>query len=244
MLPLTASELLKVWEEGNGKLAYERALLLLSAACPEQSPDELAKLSIGRRDAILLKVREQTFGPKLNCVTSCPACGDRLELDINISDILTPFPELQDDNLHLTLDDYQVDFRIPCTVDLREASCCRDKGRMRTVLSQRCICCARHHNKEIEADELPVHVVEAVAAQVAAHDPQADMQLSLSCPSCNHCWRALFDIVSFFWKEIHVRALQILKEVYILASKYGWRETDILAMSPMRRLIYLEMGGI
>jgi hypothetical protein len=33
----------------------------------------------------------------------------------------------------------------------------------------------------------------------------------------------------------------VLREVHILASAYGWREDDILAMSPARRRIYLEM---
>ncbi len=50
-----------------------------------------------------------------------------------------------------------------------------------------------------------------------------------------------FDIVSFLWNELNAWAIRTLREVHILASAYGWSETDILAMSPWRRQFYLEV---
>ena len=76
---------------------------------------------------------------------------------------------------------------------------------------------------------------------MAQADPQADVQLALSCPACSHQWQSVFDIVSFFWSEMNAWAYRILREVHILASAYGWREADILAMSPYRRQLYLKM---
>ena len=38
-------------------------------------------------------------------------------------------------------------------------------------------------------------------------------------------------------------ALRTLAEVHRLASAYGWREQDILALSPARRQLYLGMVG-
>ncbi len=46
-------------------LPFERALAILSAASPESSPAALARLSIGRRDANLLQLREWAFGSEL-----------------------------------------------------------------------------------------------------------------------------------------------------------------------------------
>ena len=54
-------------------------------------------------------------------------------------------------------------------------------------------------------------------------------------------WRAVFDIVTFFWSEIEAWACRILREVHILASAYGWCERDILALTSARRQFYLEM---
>src|ERR1019366_2327941 len=52
----------EVWEWGNSQPPVQRALVLLAAAHPESSPDALANLSIGRRDARLIALRELTFG--------------------------------------------------------------------------------------------------------------------------------------------------------------------------------------
>ena len=78
---------------------------------------------------------------------------------------------------------------------------------------------------------------------MAEVDPQADVQMDLTCPACGHQWQALFDIESFFWREISAWANRILREVHALASAYGWRESDILSMSTWRRQTYLNLIG-
>ena len=47
------------------------------------------------------------------------------------------------------------------------------------------------------------------------------------------------------WGEryrVTARAGALLHEVHRLASAYGWSETDVLAMSAMRRGVYLELA--
>ena len=77
--------------------------------------------------------------------------------------------------------------------------------------------------------------------QMAEVDPQANLQLDLSCPACGHRWQVLFDIGSFFWSELNAWAQRLLAEVHVLASAYGWREADILNLSPSRRQFYLGL---
>jgi hypothetical protein len=244
MRPLSESELLTVWEQGQNEPPYGRALLLLSAACPEQSPDELARISIGGRDACLLTLREWTFGSRLTAVITCPACGERLEVTVPVGDVRTAAPDPAREEFNLEMDGYRVDFRLPSTIDLREADSSGGGERMRTALIRRCILKARRRDEEVDTDQLPIPVVEAVVARMAEQDPQADMHLALTCPGCSHRWHALFDITSFFWSEIQAWALCILREVHVLASAYGWREADILAMSPLRRQSYLSMVAV
>ena len=83
--------------------------------------------------------------------------------------------------------------------------------------------------------------MDRVAEAMAQVDSQADVQLDLVCPSCGHQWQATFDIVSFFWSEINAWAYRVLHEVHTLASAYGWREADILALDPGRRQFYLQL---
>jgi hypothetical protein len=73
------------------------------------------------------------------------------------------------------------------------------------------------------------------------HDPGADVRIGLSCPACQHGWTLGFDIVSFIWGEIEDWAQRLLADVHVLAQAYGWSERDILALSPTRRQLYLEM---
>ena len=87
MRALSAAELLDVWERGLAHSPAQRALILLALACDETPVEELAQFSIGRRDAQLLALREQTFGPQLASTTICPACAEQLEFNVDIADV-------------------------------------------------------------------------------------------------------------------------------------------------------------
>ena len=52
----TDSALLGIWERGHGRNPVERALLVLAAALPESDGERLAALSIGERDATILRL--------------------------------------------------------------------------------------------------------------------------------------------------------------------------------------------
>jgi hypothetical protein len=106
----------------------------------------------------------------------------------------------------------------------------------------RCVIEARWNDEPVEASELPQEIAEAATRQMAASDPQADMRIALDCQACQHRWEEVFDIVSFFWIEIDAWARRLLREVHVLAAAYGWRESDVLTLSPARRQIYLAMA--
>jgi hypothetical protein len=251
MRPLSAHNLLRVWEQGQHQHPWERALMMLAVNSPEMTWHELAALPVGQRDARLLSLREHTFGPRLTGVSLCPACQGRLEFTVAVADIQIASPSLypQDQretgenqaNLSLSVAGYAVHFRLPNSLDLSALAGGADVDATRLRLLERCLLGAEHDGEEIAADGLPADVVDAVVARMAQADPQGDVQLSLSCPGCGHHWQAMFDIVSFFWSEINAWVVRVLHEVHTLASAYGWRESDILTMSPRRRQAYLEM---
>jgi hypothetical protein len=243
MYALSASELLEAWERGLGQQPIERALTLLAAACPDTPKDTLARLSIGQRDAHLLSIREWLFGPTLVSLVNCPNCGDRLELNFNVADIRVPLEGQPPASMSLSVAGYEVRFRHPNSLDLSAVTRNQDVEGGRRLLLERCLLCAELYDEAKTVDELPAEVIDSVVEEMARADPQADVQLALSCPQCGHGWRAAFDILSFFWSELNVWATRILREVHTLASAYGWREADILAMSPWRRQMYLEMVG-
>ena len=141
----------------------------------------------------------------------------------------------------LVKDGYEVRFRPPDSGDLTAAAGESDPVRLRAILLERCLLAAHHDGEPVPFDRLPQEVVDAVVNAIAKADPQADVELAVSCTACGHRWRVVFDIVSFFWSEIDAWAGRILREVHTLASAYRWGERDILALSPRRRQLYLEM---
>jgi hypothetical protein len=240
MRGLSTPELLEAWERGWAQRPFDRALTLLAAACPDSLPEALASLSIGRRDASLLMLREWAFGPDLAGVAVCPHCGERLELNLNVAAMRSAKEPVAE--VSLTMGAVESRFRPPNSYDLR-AVAGLGMAEARSQLFERCVLEARSGGETVSVSQLPAEVVEAVIERMAEADPQADVQWEIFCSSCGHRWCEVFDIVSFFWTEIDAWARRILGEVHVLALAYGWRESEILALSPSRRQLYLEMVG-
>jgi hypothetical protein len=247
MRAISASQLLEIWERGLSQSPLQRALVLLAAAYPESSPEALSALPIGQRDNRLISLREVTFGPKLQSLATCPACYERLELNFEVADLRTvrssPGDEITDEpgeTFSLSVDSFDLTFRLPNSQDLAMVSK-ETVGDYHSELLGRCLIEAKKNGKQVAVAQLPEKVVEAIENRMAAADPQANLQIDLTCPVCEHRWQAAFDIFSFLWAEIDTWAQRILRDVHVLASNYGWHEQDILAMNPLRRQIYLEM---
>ena len=238
MRQLSAAQLLDAWERGLSEPAFRRVFPVLAAAWPR---DELAALSIGERDRRLLALRESTFGSRLASVANCLHCGEVLEWVFDTSELLMEKPTESD--LSVDVESYHVSFRLPNTLDLASISNCADASSARRRLLESCISSAQHAGEEIATDALPVSVTTAIVKRMAEADPQADLEVDLSCPACGEQWQAQFDIESFFWSEIGAWAQRILLEVHKLARAYGWSETEILNLSPWRRQFYLGLAG-
>jgi len=240
MRHLTAQELLRVWEQGLGQSPVRRALALLAVAFPETPRDQLAALSIGQRDGHLMTLREWTFGDRIESVARCPRCGESLELNFSLDDIRVPSPQGSPQDWWLEHDGYRVRYRVPNSADLDIAGACIDPAEAQQMILARCLL----ESDGPDAALLPETVASAVITAMAEQDPQADVQLALTCPSCRHAWSVGFDIGAFFWSEISTWARRVLWEVHRLARAYGWSEAEILALSPLRRQSYLEMVGL
>lgn len=245
MRSLSEAELLDVWEQGRSLPPVQQALLALAAASPGSSPEELADLPVGQRDGRLLALRERTFGPTLSGVVTCPNHGERLELAFTVDDILVQSEVEPGPNLSVARNGYDVHFRLPNSRDMMAVRQHDSVEDARRTLLRRCLVTVRHGDENIPVEEFPDHVFDQVATAVAEEmekaDPQASTRLHIICPVCDHQWEAPFDIVPYFWAELDARARRVLQEIHILASSYGWSEVEILALSPARRRLYLEV---
>ena len=244
MRPLSSHEIVKVWEMAQDQPPQERALALLSVACPDMTHDELAGLSIAQTDALFLNLREETFGQNLSGFAECPHCRERLEFKMTTGDIRgrpNSEPVEKEYSFELPEEDLSLRFRLPTSLDLSLVAGCGNVQEARGLLVKRCVSQVRRQGAPVPVEELPGEVIHRLAERMAECAPQSEVLLDLHCPRCHHHWQILFDIAAFLWTEVTTQAKRLLREVHALASAYGWREGDILSMSHVRRQFYLEM---
>lgn len=239
MRPLSAATLLDVWERGYALPPARQALLLMAAARPEEDPGEHARRPVGRRDADLMTLRALTFGERLEGVVSCPSCEELLELDARLEDLRVEAAGEAPARMDVERGGCTVRFRLPTAGDLAAAVEEDDIGPRDLLI--RCVLEVVRDGEALPPEALPDDLVAAVAERMKAADPQADVRLDLTCPSCDHRWESPFDIVSYVWAEIDRWARRTLRDVHELSAAHGWSEADVLAMSAWRRRAYLNL---
>ena len=240
MLAPSTCDLLAAWEHGLARPSAERALALLAAA---GAPSDAASLPVGSRDERLLDLRAWAFGEELTGAADCPECGAELELPFSLDAIRVPTSTPVAADGELEVDGETVRFRLPDGADLCVAAATGTAARARRVLLERCVLAATQHGIAVDAGDLSPATLEALERELAALDPQADSQISVVCPDCEHRWSAIFDIATFLWTEVDQWARRVLVDVATLASAFGWSESEILDLGPARREAYLELAG-
>jgi hypothetical protein len=236
MRPLTPQDILSLWDRGSRLHPLERALAMLAAGCPEASVRELAELPIDERDHLLLELRVLTFGPQLPAVVACPECGEWLELELPTAALLQePTSLTHGAAVELHVDDVPARVRVPTSEDLLAARAAGGRADARACLLDRCVAAEGPLSPEQRARALD---------ELAERLPHVEVAFGLECAACRHAWREPFDADEYLWTEIRAQARRLLLDVHALASAYGWRETDVLAMSSTRRHAYLSMVGV
>jgi hypothetical protein len=238
---LSAADIVAAWEYGRDKHPVDRALLLLSLVCPSMLPSTLSNLTVGQRNMLLIDSRQKTLGALASCFVKCPQCEASLEFTLDIAMLYEPEKDVEPATHTVIVDNFSVLFRLPTSLDLAAIVGNTDVAESRHVLIERCVLQAERDGQAITAAHLPETVIIALAKAMLEHDPHAEIEITLSCSECGHSWATVFDIVSFFWTELEAQAKRLLRDVDTLACAYGWRETDILALSTVRRQFYLEL---
>jgi hypothetical protein len=225
MRSFDAVSVMDLWERGRELGPLSRAAMLAAAATGD-SEASAAEWPLGKREAALLQLRTACFGGAMPVSVACPACGERLEFEIDAASA-----QIEDDETQLALAG-GVRFRAPTTADLIIAA--REKSLAEGVrrLIGRC--------RLDDGPPLGNSELEEADRRMAEWRRGAAIGLRLACVECGHAWNDELDAAAYVWIEIEDRARDLLDEVHWLASGYGWSEAEILGLSPARRAAYLE----
>ena len=241
MRALTVSEIIQLWETACRYHPVDQALSMLQPVLPDHSRDQLAAMTLGQRDALLLSLRKATFGDALPGTSHCPACSGTIEFELNCSELQNDVVEPHEERL--LQDGYSVTIRPLNSFDLAAAAGASSARQSRAMLLSRCVSDACYRDKTIELDALPAEIENRIAETALAADTQAEILLDLDCPDCQQKWQSVLDIGHVLWLEINARAQRLLMEVHVLARAYGWGEAEIFELSPIRRAAYLQMAA-
>lgn len=241
MHALSNADFLSLWERGRELHALDRGLLAIHVAFPDTSGESVADWPLGRRNRALVELRNACFGFELQAWSSCPQCGEKVELNMDSGAMMRqPERELALEPV-ATIAVNGETFRLPSSRDLArvaaEMTGEQDPSAAAICLLKAC----RLDGKEGSGQSWSEEEVDKIGERMAAADPLAEILLTFQCPVCLNSSNEVLDLPTFLWAEIEAEVRRLVLEIHILASAYGWTEQEILSLSDARRRLYLEM---
>jgi hypothetical protein len=230
-----AETIVQIWERGRREHPIDRALTILSVLSGRPR-GELASMSVERRDGQLLAWRNRLFGRELPGYANCPRCGCAVDVALTIDGNDN---DESADRFMVQVGGQRVAAHLPTTLDLVAVAGCESVDEAGRALIARCIGDGTEPDRSGVSDE----IAEAVAAELDRRAGLSASAVPLACPDCGQEWQLELDIAEFLWREIEIRAVRLLRDVDMLARRYGWSQREILALSATRRSFYLELAS-
>jgi hypothetical protein len=226
----------------------------------EPLSEEMARrLLVADRQFLLLKLREITFGDRVEATVTCPwpDCGKTVDINFSIADIPVKSSrdmgssysiELSEDAAFTTADgkcSREVVFRLPNGGDQETVSpLLRDnEARALSLLLERCICrigSLENPNAESLRQLSPLARMEIEKA-MADRAPHIELDMETDCPECSRAFNMPFDLHNFFFGQMRTSLDLLYREVHYLAYHYHWSETEIMDMPREKRHLYIEV---
>ena len=216
------------------------------------------ELGVGDRQYLLIKLRQLTFGDKVEMVVRCPwpDCGEASDIDFSIADVplrdaatadRLPEVELSPEAAAASgfgLSPLRVCFRLPTGADqeLLSPVLAHNEAEALSALLARCL---RSVGDETASPELVARLSPSARREIErameAAAPGLDLTLEAKCSECGRAFTVPFDAQDFILGEARGSRDLLMREIHYLAYHYHWSETDILAMPRDRRRGYIAV---
>jgi hypothetical protein len=193
------------------------------------SPGELA---VSDFDRLCLALHVHLHGDDIQGHAQCVSCGGLMTISFGAGDYLTRIESrlpsgVSSDGGWFRFDGEDLSFRVPTLDDLREAANETDPDE---ALLRRCS----------RPAQLPPGARDRIQQALELIAPVAAGPIAGSCPRCSSEIDLLFDPCVFVLSEIGDSAAFLFEEVDLLASRYHWREDEVLALTSDRRRAYVD----
>jgi hypothetical protein len=239
MAAVSSERLLRAWEATVDEQPLRRGISLL-ASYRAADVRSVAEWSVLARDRALYDLRCELFGAEAVAIASCPRCEEQLEVPLDLTRLRPPVDAGMPEPIHV--DGYVATVRIPTTVDLQGIGDTADENSAVEALVARCVDSIRGPDgEECGVHAAPASVQSMLRLHLGELLDDVDIELELSCATCDRAFAAPFDIAPFLLREVEAWAANVLRDIHEIARAYGWDEPTILALSPRRRSRYLDL---
>jgi hypothetical protein len=221
--------------------------------------DIARRLLIADRQYLLLKLREATFGDRVQATVQCPweACGEKVDIDFSLHDIPVRVSKEKGPLYTRTLspeaalsgergEEYrEVVFRLPTSEDHEAISQVVEDNEARALALLLARCIRRLGPLHDPGLEVIRRLSPLAQAEIARHieeaAPHVDLTLVAQCLECQREFAVPFDLLGFFLGECKTSRELLYREVHYLAYHYHWSEHDILALPREKRRTYIAL---
>jgi hypothetical protein len=232
----------------------------------EHVDEELARdLLVCDRNYLVLKLREMTFGARVDAVLRCLACARPMDVTFSLDDIevesrplparffraeLSPAAAFRDGE---GIEHREVEFRLPTGADQEAAACVyhEDEGEhsAHELILARLVRRVGGGEEFEESEESDVSFAallndaarSEVESRMSQVSPAAEIELDGECPECREQFETSFDLTAFFAAEMQNNLRSLERAVHLLAFHYHWSEGEILSLTRRKRQRYIEL---
>jgi hypothetical protein len=200
---------------------------------------EVTGWTLDRRLRALAAIALATFGNTLAWQARCPACREPMELEIDLSPLLSV--PARPGALECTP-------RAGTTVRLRLPTGLDEQAwRVLAVPpAERFLAMASSLVEDLDDRppepgwRLPAEWLNEVERTLAAHDPLTVLEAVAQCPSCGVGSAIELDLEAVILDLLSREQRRVMEEVHRLARAYHWSEAEVLAIPPRRRAFYIQ----
>jgi len=203
---------------------------------------DLVKLPACDRDLLLAVIYNRIYGSRIDSSTTCVACDEVFDLNFKLANLMdtlassinTEHIQAQPDGSYLLPEG--ICFRLPTAEDeLAVAGMSREDAEIRLLE----LCLLAPGVRELEADGKDF--LANIQSAMVALAPLVDTELDAKCPECSHLQKVHFDLQHFLLKALCNDRNQLMRDLHMLASAYGWGLNEILSLARSQRKSLVAM---
>jgi len=198
--------------------------------------NDLVQLTACDRDRLLAAIYSRIYGGRVDSSTICTACGELFDLHFDLTDLIDTLLSSTETELIQTQPDRSyllpggIRFRLPTAED-EMAAIGMSQEDAEKLLLQRCMRSPETWGTVKDVEGLLANIQSAMAAVA----PVVATELDAKCPECSHIQEVHFDLQHFLLQALCNDHDQLMQDLHILASAYGWGLNEILGLARSQR---------